>query len=95
MPDNPKLEIELLPEERALLLKWTYPFDDLRAQLESYRSSGHIETVTISTYFLGLLIGDLAHAIVKKNCRDAEVIQLSDRLEYVERTGDGLLDDGY
>ena len=39
MPENPTLEIELLPEERELLLKWTYPFDDLRAQLESQRSS--------------------------------------------------------
>jgi hypothetical protein len=95
MTENPTLEIELLPEERELLLKWTYPFDDLRAQLESQRSSAHLETVTISAYFLGLLIGDLAHAIVKKHCRDPEVIELCERLEYVERTGDGRWDDGY
>jgi hypothetical protein len=47
--------------------------------------------VTISPYFLGLLIGDLTHAIVKRGCRDADVLELSDRLEYVERSGDGTL----
>ena len=95
MPANPQIEIDLLPEERALLLQWTYPFDDLKAQLNAFRSSNHIETVTISRYFLELLIGDLCHAIVKKGCRDEDVIELCDRLEYVERTEDGLLDDGY
>ena len=56
-----------------------------------FRSSEGIETVTISPYFLGLLIGDLTHAIVKRGCRDADVLELSDRLEYVERSGDGTL----
>lgn len=26
-----KIAIDLLPEERALLLKWTYPFADLNS----------------------------------------------------------------
>jgi hypothetical protein len=86
-----KIAIDLLPEERALLLKWTYPFADLESQLKSFGSSEGIETVTISPYFLGLLIGDLSHAIVKRGCRDAAVIELCDRLEYVERSGDGEL----
>lgn len=47
--------------------------------------------MTISPYFLGLLIGDLSHALVKRGCRDAAVIELCDRLEYVEQTGDGAL----
>ena len=51
--------------------------------------------MTISAYFLSLLIGDLAHAIVKKHCRDPEVIELCERLEFVERTGDGRWDDGF
>ncbi len=63
--------------------------------LESHQSSEHLETVTISEYFLGLLIGDLAQAIVKKHCRDPDVIELCERLEYVERTGDGDWDDGF
>lgn len=86
-----KISIDILPDERALLQKWTYPFDDLKSQLESFRSSDGIETVTISPYFLSLLIGDLNHAIVKRNCRDADVLELCDRLEYVEQSGDGTL----
>jgi hypothetical protein len=86
-----KMAIDLLPDERALLLKWTYPFADLKSQLTSFRSSEGIETVTISPYFLSLLIGDLSHAVVKRGCRDAAVMELCDRLEYVEQTGDGEL----
>ena len=72
MTENDKLEIELLPEERALLLKWTYPFEDVELQLDSFRSSNQIETITISPYFLELLTGDLCHAIVKRDCRDED-----------------------
>ena len=95
MAKHDKIEIALLPEERALLLKWTYPFEDVESQLNAFRRSNQIETVTISPYYLQLLIGDLSHAIVKRGCRDEDVIELCDRLEYVERSGDGLLDDGY
>ena len=74
-----------------MLLKWTYPFADLESQLKSFGSSEGIETVTISPYFLSLLIGELKHAIVDRGCRDADVLELCDRLEYVEQTGDGEL----
>ncbi len=86
-----KISIDLLPDERAVLRKWTFPFDDLASQLESFGSSQGIETITISPYFLELLIGDLTHAIVKRGCRDADVLELCDRLEYVEQSGDGTL----
>ena len=86
-----KIAIDLLPEERALLLKWTYPFADLASQLQSFVSSEGSLAVTISPYYLGLLIGDLSHALVKRGCRDAAVIELCNRLEYVEQTGDGAL----
>jgi hypothetical protein len=95
MSEHHKLEIDLLPEERALLLKWTYPFDDVKSQLNSFGQSTDIETVAISPYYLGLLIGDLSHAIVKRGCRDETVIALCDRLEYIERSGDGQLDYGW
>lgn len=92
MTNSDKIAIELLPHERALLLKWTYPFEDVEAQLNSYRSSQGVETVTISPYYLSLLIGDLCHAISKKGCRDDDVFDLCDRLEYVERWKDGSLE---
>jgi hypothetical protein len=31
-----KISIDLLPDERAVLLKWTYPFADLKSQLASF-----------------------------------------------------------
>jgi hypothetical protein len=91
MSGSDKIEIELLPEERAILLRWTYPFEDVESQLKSFQSSDAIESVTISPYFLGLLIGDLSHAVTKRGCRDATVFELCDRLEYIERSGDGQL----
>lgn len=93
MSGNDKIEIELLPEERSLLLRWTSPFEDVESQLKSFRSSDAVESVTISPYFLGLLIGDLSHAVTKRGCRDEAVFELCDRLEYIERSGDGLLYD--
>ena len=86
-----KISIDLLPDERAVLLKWTYPFDDLKSQLASFGSSDDIETVMISPYFLSLLIGDLKHAIVDRGCHDADALELCHRLEYVERSRDGTL----
>jgi hypothetical protein len=93
MSGNDKIEIELLPAERAILLRWTYPFEDVESQLKSFQSSDAIERVTISPYFLGLLIGDLSHAVTKRGCRDEAVFELCDRLEYIERSGDGQLDE--
>ena len=93
MSGNDKIEIELLPEERSLLLRWTSPFEDVESQLKSFRSSDAVESVTISPYFLGLLIGDLSHAVTKRGCRDEAVFELCDRLEYIERSGDGQLYD--
>ena len=95
MAGNDKIEIELLPEERTLLLRWAYPFEDVELQLKSFRSSNDIESVTISPYYLGLLIGDLSNAVTKRGCRDEAVFELCDRLEYIERSGDGLLYDDF
>lgn len=93
MSGTDKIEIELLPEERTILLQWTYPFEDVESQLKSFRSSNTIERVTISPYYLELLIGDLSHAMTKRGCRDEAVFELCDRLEYIERSGDGQLYD--
>ncbi len=89
------LEIELLPPERKLLLKYGYPFDDARQQLESMvKSKRVVETLVISRYYLNLLIGDLCHAINKgtKGKVPSALYDLCDRLESVERWGDGELD---
>lgn len=92
MTGRDTIKIELLQEERAAILQWAYPFDDLRAQLEEHIASDAVATVTIRPFYLAQLIGDLCHAIAKRDCRDQDVIDLCDRLEYIERSGDGQLD---
>lgn len=91
------LEIQLLPEERKLLLKFGYPFDDARQQLERMTKSKQIiETLVISRYYLNLLIADLCHAINKRphaiKGKVSELHELCERLEHAERWGDGELD---
>lgn len=90
MSRNP-IELELSPHERAALLMWNFT-PDVRDQLEACASSTDVEAITISPVDLNWLASDLTHAIVKRGCRDADVIDLSERLDYVEQSGDGSLD---
>jgi hypothetical protein len=90
-----EIELELLPHERAALLKWKFTIDEVRAQLEACASSEDVETITIDSVDANWLASDLTHAIVKKGCRDQDVIDLSERLDYVDETGDGSLDGWY
>jgi hypothetical protein len=89
MPRDP-IRLELLPHERAALLKWNFT-PAVRDQLEALAASDDVETITISRVDLNWLASDLTHAIVKRGCRDADVIELSERLDHVEQTRDGSL----
>ena len=86
-----EIQLELLPHERDAILKWNFT-PEVRDQLEACASSPNAETITITATDVHWLAGDLTHAIVKRGCRDEDVIELSDRLDYVEETGDGSLD---
>jgi len=88
------IELELLPHERAALLKWNFT-PQVQDQLKACASSDDVETITLSSVDLNWLASDLTHAIVKRGCRDADVIDLSERLDYVEQSGDGSLDGWY
>lgn len=88
------IELELLPHERAALLKWNHT-PEVRDQLEARASSEDIETITITSTAVRWLASDLTHTIVKRGCRDQDVIDLSERLDYVEQSGDGSLDGWY
>ena len=48
MVDWDAIEIELLPEERELLLQYGYPFPDAKSQLERCVSSPDVGVLTIS-----------------------------------------------
>lgn len=84
------IRLELMPHERAALLKWKFG-SSLRDQLKACASSDGIESFTISRVALHWLASDLTHAIVKQACSDNDVIELSERLDYVDETGDGSL----
>jgi hypothetical protein len=87
--------LELLPHERAVLLTGYYTIDEVRAQLEACASSDDMETITMTAVDVHWLASDLTHAIVKHGCRDQDVIDLSERLDYVDASGDGSLDGWY
>jgi len=87
-----QIRLELLPHERAALLKGNFTIDEVRAQLEGCALSEDIETITMTSVDVHWLASDLTHAIVKQGCRDQDVIDLSERLDYVHEFGDGSLD---
>ena len=86
-----QIQLKLLPHERDALLKWNFT-PEVRDQLEACASSEDIVTITIDSVDLRWLASDLTHAIVKRGCRDQDVFDLSERLDYVEESGDGSLD---
>jgi hypothetical protein len=88
------IKIKLLPEEQELLLKYGCPFEPERRQLKKLIARSRIGTLSISPFYLAQMIGDLCYAINK--CTTGrlqdQLDDLCERLEYIERTGDGTLD---
>jgi hypothetical protein len=87
-----KIIVELLPHERAALLGGNFTSGEVREQLEASASSPHIKPITFTATDVHFLAGDLNHAIVKRGCRDADIIDLSARFDYVHDTINGSLD---
>jgi hypothetical protein len=92
--DREVIELELTTEERALILRYGYPFDRIKQSLEACSDSKAVESVPIDLFELERLIGDLSISI--NDMRDGrvqdELVDLCDRLEAAERYGDGGLD---
>jgi len=95
MVDWEALEIELVPEERELILQYGYPFSDVKEQLEKHASSPHVEVLVISRFYLKHLLGELACSINNDTKGNVQLAlnDLCDRLEMVERYGDGELEE--
>ena len=87
-----KIHIELLPHERAALLKGDFTIAEVLDQLEACASSSDVETITFTATDVRFLASDLTHAIVKRGVREQVIIDLSERLDYIDDTGDGSLD---
>ena len=88
------VKLELLPHERAALLKWNKT-PEVREQLESCEATQDVVTIKLSPVLIGWLASDLTHAIVKRGCRNQDVFDFSERLDYVNETGDGALEGWY
>ena len=88
------IDIELTPTERALLLRYGYPFAQIERALKACSASKAIETVPMDRLELERLIGDLSCTINDLNGGKLQdqLLELCERLEMAERYGDGMLD---
>jgi len=86
--------IQLMPEERELILRYGYPFDRLARALRRHSSREAIRTISMSSFELDMLIGELSRSFNHGDCGQDEeaVIDLCERLEYAQQSGDGDLD---
>lgn len=86
------IEVQLTPQERQLILRYGYPFDRIEQALLAC-SKSQIEVVPLDAFEFKQLIGDLSISIndMRRGRLQEELFDLCDRLEYAERTGDGML----
>jgi hypothetical protein len=83
--------IELTYIDRDLILKFGYPFERLKRALKRWPKRQGVRKIRMSRYELQMLIGELSRSFNHQETRIDEdaVVDLCDRLEYAERTGDG------
>lgn len=88
------IEIPLTPAERALLLRYGYPLEQMERALKACAVSQDVEIVPISRFELEHLIGDVCRSInhMHGGATQDRLLDLCDRLEAIERTGDGMWD---
>ena len=89
------IEIELTREERSLLLRYGYPFEQIENALKACEGSDAIEVVAMDSFYLEKLIGDLCYSInrMKSGALQNQLLHLCDRLEAAEQYGHGILDE--
>ena len=87
--------VELLPHERRVLQQWNYT-PEIQSQLKPHAASEDIATIKLNGVDMMYLVSDLNHAIVKRGAyNDEDTIELCERLEYIDKTGDGKLNAWY
>lgn len=89
------IDIEFTPRKRTLILRYGYPFDQIKAALLSVKSSKRIETVSQDEFEVDKLIGDLCRSINHEEGGpriQLELDELCRRIEYAQQTGDGELE---
>jgi hypothetical protein len=93
--DRDYIEVQLTPEERSLILRHGYPFEQIEQALKACESSRQIEVIPMDPFELERLIGDLCSSINNMNggALQHKLLDLCDRLEAAEKYGDGMLED--
>jgi len=88
------IDIQLTPEERSLLLRYGYPFEQIEHALKACEASPDIEIIPMDCFELERLIGDVCRSINHMNgdALQDQLLDLCDRLEAAEEFGDGMLD---
>ena len=86
--------IQLTHYDRDLILDYGYPSTRLRKALQRSPDHQAVRRVSMSESELTMLIGELSRSINHDQLgKDFdEVVDLCERLEYAEETGDGDLD---
>jgi len=93
--DRDVIEIQLTLEERSLLLRHGYPFEQIEQALKACESSRDIEIIPMDLFELERLIGDLSSSIndMDGGILQSKLLDLCDRLEAAEKYGDGMLEE--
>jgi len=88
------IDIQLTPEERSLLLRFGYPFEQIEQALKACAASPEIEIVPMDSFELEQLIGQVCISIneMTGGSTQDQLFDLCDRLEDAEKYGDGMLD---
>jgi len=88
------IEIPLTPEERSLLLRYGYPFEQIERALKACGASPDVEIIPLDRFELEHLIGDVCRSINHMNdgATQDQLLDLCDRLEAAEEYGNGMLD---
>jgi len=88
------IQIQLTPEERSLLLRHGYPFERIALALKACEASPDIKIVPMDCFEFERLIGDVCRSINHMNggAVQNQLLDLCDRLEAAEQSGDGMFD---
>jgi len=88
------IDVQLTADERALILRYGYPFDQIRNALLACNDA-LIHVIALDAFELEKLIGDLCTSIndTRPGALRDRLCDVCDRIEYTERTGDGMLCD--
>jgi hypothetical protein len=77
------VRFSLSPDERVLVLKFGYPFDDFEAALKAAESDPGSVTFELSAYYFEHLLGEIARSANHTKSRSREE-KLNDLYEYLQ-----------